>query len=576
MTVDITDAVHNYTVATYTNSNTNGQPSTLIACDASKSGFLAAFYVPDCIAQLNRQKAAGQTDFYDVTSSLPYAGVKIDQWQAINHTDWEINDNLLVKNIISYANLDTTNAIDLFGLNFIRPEGGQNVFATAGIRPGLPTTNQNSMVEELQLQGTSLDDALTWQGGLYYEHSDPHGNIGAQSPAQIVCDLSTLNTTNSNDFRCDSTFFLSNVQLSRQQVEYDNRAIYSQATYDINEQWSTTGGLRYTWDKTKGRTLDTIYKFDSDGVLEAPNQIEQFPLVKMTAESDKPTWVTDVSYKPTVGEMLYAKYSRGYRQGGVNPAGQHPIPGKNDTRIDIHGPEKVDTYEIGSKSEFAAFDGRFPGTFNAAAFYNDFRDQQLQEGILTSNGTGSTAILNAGKSRIWGMEIESNVALFENFQVGLSYTYLNTEVLKLEDVSALINSTGATASSLSTTEGEELPYSPKNQLVASARYLLPVPANYGNVTLGASYVYYDKQLAVSKTASPYYELPSYKLVGFNLDWEKIAGSPIDASLFVTNAFNEEYSIYRSGLWQAAGFETSMTGMPRMIGARARYNFGAAK
>jgi iron complex outermembrane receptor protein len=574
MTVDITDTLQNYTIATYTDSNTNGQPSTLIACnDGPPAALLGFLYIADCNAQLARQQAAGQNDFYDVASSMPEAGVKIEQWQAINHTDWEISDDLVLKNIFSYAHLETNNATDLFGLNFLQPNGGQRVFATVGVRPGLLATSQNTLVEEIQLQGTSFDDALTWQGGLYYEHSKPDGESGGQSPGQIDCDLSTLNTTNPNDFRCDAIFFLSNVQLGPQEVEYDNRAVYTQATYDITDQLSVTGGGRYTWDETKGSTTDTIYKFDDDGILEAPSEIVYFDKVDMEQKSDKPTWVTDISYKPTTETMVYAKYSRGYRQGSVNPAGQHPIEGaESGTRIDIHGPEKVDTYEIGSK---LAFEGRFPGIFNVAAFYNDFRDQQLQQGLLTSNGTGSTAIVNAGKSRIWGVEIESNVNVTENLQFGLAYTYLNTEVLELEDFSALVASTGATPAALSTSEGEELPYSPKNQAVVNARYMVPVPADYGDVEFGATYVYFSDQLAVSETVSPMYELDSYDLVNFNVNWNRIAGSAFDGSLFVTNAFDEEYEVYRSGGWGVGGFETGMTGLPRMFGARLRYNFGAA-
>lgn len=574
MTIDITDTLQNYTVATYTDSNTNGQPSTLVACNdgTPPTALLGAFYIPYCNAQLARQQAAGQDDFYDVASSMPEAGVKIEQWQAINHTDWEINDDLVLRNIFSYANLETRNATDLFGLNFLLANGGQRVFATAGVRPGLPTTSQNTLVEELQLQGTSFDDALTWQGGLYYEHSKPDGNSGQQSPSQIDCNLATLNTDNPDNFRCDGFFFLSNVLLSEQEVEYDNRAIYAQATYDITDQLSLTGGGRYTWDETKGSSTETLYAFDTDGILEAPDEVVDFGKVDMEQKSDRPTWVTDLSYKPTTDTMVYGKYSRGYRQGSVNPAGQHPLPGQEDgQRIDIHGPEKVDTYEIGAKTQF---DGRFPGIFNIAAFYNDFRDQQLQQGILTSNGTGSTAIVNAGKSRIWGVEIESNINVTDTVQLGLAYTYLNTEVLELEDFSALVASTGATPAALSTSEGEQLPYSPKNQLVANARYLLPVPADYGDVELGATYVYYSDQLAVSETVSPMYELDSYDLVNFNLNWNRIAGSAFDGSLFVTNTFDEEYEVYRSGLWGVGGFETGMTGMPRMFGARVRYNFGA--
>jgi iron complex outermembrane recepter protein len=289
----------------------------------------------------------------------------------------------------------------------------------------------------------------------------------------------------------------------------------------------------------------------------------------MEQKSDKPTWVADIDYKPTVNTMVYAKYARGYRQGSVNPAGEH-TPSPSGARIDIHGPEKVDTYEIGSKN---SFEGRFPGIFNVAVFYNDFRDQQLQQGILTSNGTGSTAIVNAGKSRIYGVEIESNVNLTDSVQLGVAYTYLNTEVLELADVSALVASTGATPAALSTSEGEELPYSPKNQIVANLRYAVPVPADYGDVELGATYVYFSDQLAVSETVSPMNELDSYDLVNFNVNWNSIAESAFDGSLFVTNAFDEEYEVYRSGLWGVGGFETGMTGLPRMFGARVRYNFG---
>jgi iron complex outermembrane receptor protein len=573
MVIDITDSLSNYTVGTYSDSKTNGQPSTLIACDGATppKAILGFLYVPDCQAQLARQQAAGQNDFYDVANNLPFAGLKIEQWQIINHTDWEITDDIVLKNIMSYANLNSTNAADLFGLDFPQPNGSQRIFAMAGIRPGVTTTNQDTKVEELQLQGSSFDDTLTWQGGIYYENSEPKGNTGTQNAGQIFCDPGTLNTDNPNDFRCDTAFALSNVAYNLEGVEYDNRAVYTQATYDINDELSITGGARYTWDKTKGFAKSTVYGFDSDGVLEAPNSVSDRPLVKMEQESDKPTWVTDLSYTPSADVLLYGKYSRGYRQGNVNPAGEH-TPSPSGERIDIHAPEKVDTYEIGTKT---SFEGVLPGTFNVAAFYNDFRDQQLQNGIFTTTGNGSTAIVNAGKSRIWGVEVESTVAPIDRLQLSLAYTYLNTEVLELDDVSALIGSTGARAASLSTSEGEELPYSPKHHAVASAQYLLPVPEQYGDVTLGTTYVYYSEQLAVSETASPdYFELDGYKLVNFNVNWNRIAGSAFDASLFVTNTFNEEYQVYLAGLWSSTGFESAMTGMPRMFGARIRYSFGA--
>ena len=69
--------------------------------------------------------------------------------------------------------------------------------------------------------------------------------------------------------------------------------------------------------------------------------------------------------------LLYAKYARGYRQGSVNIGGT--------TGFDTHDPETIDSYEIGAKTSFF---GRFPGTFNVAAFYNDLQDQQIQFGYF--------------------------------------------------------------------------------------------------------------------------------------------------------------------------------------------------
>ena len=105
--------------------------------------------------------------------------------------------------------------------------------------------------------------------------------------------------------------------------------------------------------------------------------------------------------------LVYGKYSRGYRAGGVSA--QAP------TEFATYQPEKVDTYEVGFKTTFHAV---VSGTFDIAAFYNNFRDQQLQLDfnpkplIAVSPASG---ILNAGKSRISGVEVETSLNLFEGF-----------------------------------------------------------------------------------------------------------------------------------------------------------------
>lgn len=62
------------------------------------------------------------------------------------------------------------------------------------------------------------------------------------------------------------------------------------------------------------------------------------------------------------------------------------------------------------------------------------------------------------------------------------------------------------------------------------------------------------------------------LVNANINWERIAGSPVDLSLFVTNLTKERYYTYVPGLMSGTGFETAILGESRMYGARLRYSF----
>jgi iron complex outermembrane recepter protein len=52
----------------------------------------------------------------------------------------------------------------------------------------------------------------------------------------------------------------------------------------------------------------------------------------------------------------------------------------------------------------------------------------------------------------------------------------------------------------------------------------------------------------------------------------VLNGPVDLSVFVTNATDEEYVTYVIGLWNY-GIEGGAVGIPRMYGMRIRYNFG---
>jgi outer membrane receptor protein involved in Fe transport len=123
----------------------------------------------------------------------------------------------------------------------------------------------------------------------------------------------------------------------------------------------------------------------------------------------------------------------------------------------------------------------------------------------------------------------------------------------------------------SSVQGEPLPLSPENKVSATLTYRLPLSESVGELSMGVNYSYTDEQITSSN--SPYGTLPAYELVNLNLTWKRIAGSAFDASLFMTNALDEEYTVYVPGLYNSVGAEFRQVGMPKMWGGRLRYSFG---
>lgn len=587
---EVTDTVENYTILSYTSSENNGIASSLFAC---KPGL--ALFNMGCAQQLAHQG----DDFYSLESLMKNPTSELKQWQAINTTTFEINNDLTIKNILSYADLDQTNRTAVYGINYEYLGIGNVAFAESGQAPGLPSNAQVSIVEELQFQGYAMDGDLTWQAGLYYENSRPDGMSGSQGSGQLLCTSTDQNNPeNSNCVDVVRNYYLQTfgadligtlfgpggygaIGNSIGEVEYINQAAYSEMTYQIDDQWRLTGGLRYTKDKAEGSAISQTWNgFPYQGVPPTPGPSTATRCTYTTSSlaggckdgleqtSEAVTGLLGVDYFLTQDVMLYGKYSRGYRMGSVNIFG-----GEGFRTFD---PEHVDSYEIGAKTTFG---GPVPGTLNAAVFYNDLQDQQLQYGYVAAGLAPTTAIVNAGSSTIQGLELESTLMLLSDLSLNISYTYLDTELKEMMEVTAA----DPTVQIVPTTQPNgDLTYSPQHSVVASLNYQLPLPVEVGAVAFGVTYSYTGEQNSTSPeyinssgrlAGSPYATLDAYEVVNANVNWNGIFGSQFDASLFATNLLDEEYTTYVSGLYHSLGFETRMTGVPRMWGARLRYNFG---
>src|SRR3546814_13883976 len=92
--------------------------------------------------------------------------------------------------------------------------------------------------------------------------------------------------------------------------------------------------------------------------------------------------------------MLYGQFARGYRSSAINGGAL-----TNPADLNVANPEKLDSWEVGIKSQL--FDRML--TFNASAFLYKFRNQQF----INVVGIGAQQLVNAGRSEIKGREIEA-------------------------------------------------------------------------------------------------------------------------------------------------------------------------
>jgi iron complex outermembrane receptor protein len=588
--LDITPNLENYTIASFSTTNDNGGLGKIVAADPLAKPELS---IP-ALNQINLQQGSG---FYDTEQSLQQPASRLQTWQVINTTTWKATDHLTVKNIGSYAQLRDYYDNAIFGSYFQTPTDGTPPFvaplyATGGKGipfiyaasiplPGSLTAQERTMTEEMQLQGDAFDQRLTYQGGAYFELELPQNYVGSLSPVYAGCADYNVALNCSGVLTEAGQLGITNETIAR--TKYRDYAFYFQDTYKILDQLKVTTGIRWTNDTQQIDDVQKVYfdaPYPGTGLFNVPGLGSQLcsdngtlPVCKnsLVQKSQAPTWMIDFDYVPVQDVLLYAKYTRGYREGTINPTAP--------AGLQLVQPEKVDTYEVGEKY---AFHGPIAGTINGALFYNDFRNQQIQTGFnpnpLVPGGSPSAAPLNAGKSRIWGAELDSSVRLFAGARVDLGYTYLNTRIQQVNPATLPPTSLYVIAPGFHV--GDELELSPRNKLSVTPAYTLPLPDTIGAVTLAATWTYTGKQLAnyadrTEPALAQYSYVDATKLLNLNVNWINIMGKPIDLSVFATNVTKEEYFTFCSGLGGGIGsngFETCDPGAPMMFGARVKIRY----
>lgn len=518
-----------------------------------------------------------------------------ETWGASNTTEIDLNDQLKLRNIVSYQRMriryrydgDATalqqhdvdpgvlpGTIDVPGL-------GATTYANNTFSRERPRDNLKAWTEELQLQGTMLAGKFNWTiGGFYYDQR-PAGPQG--SSALLYCPAGLTG----NAAICQAS-------LAEYGTSTVSKALYAQATLDFGalspalNGLRLTGGYRQTWDNVRG--FATQYNFSAllpPGLVVCGKDSTQIVPVASaynaclftgSQRSSSPSWLIGLDYKVTPDILLFGKVSRGYKAGGFNPYavffGQN---GEPDTRT--FGPETVTSYEIGIKSDFRI--ANVPIRFNSSLYTLDYQGIQRATGDYNlATNAGGARTLNAD-ARIRGVEVEASMRPFAGLEIGGNFSYTDAKYKKFQYVTA----TGALACNGvvapgGTADASCLPF----QYVAPYIWSVHLSAERslgdrtGTLAFFVNYSHTSSQNteAVALPAlQPGARLEPYGILNVSLDWRNVARSGVDVGLFATNLTNNLYRISNTDVYQAGGllYWSTLYGEPRMYGVRLRYRFG---
>lgn len=580
---DVTPDIENYLIASFSKSQSSGAIPLVKATFTNANGTNRNF-TGLANTQIAREKATG--NFWTGSNANPLGEAYNEELRIINRTEFKLSDTLTLTNLFGYSEFKGNNAVDAFGLNVpttANPTLPTQYFSFVPINAhpdfGL-TANQKSIVEELRLTGDS--GPLTWQAGLYYEKSSPKSFTGTLSVTAGNClDVTTFRCTNGTGATAGPT-----------KMWNETYAAYAQATYRLSEQFAITAGLRYTEDKTRsvfsnGRVrftpadnwVSNTYECGFPGHPDAgPNPFAvtlRYPNTRAnrdtlcfndrSTKTSAPTWTINLEYKPNSDILGYAKWSRGYRQGGIVPATGLP-------QFVAYDAEKIDAFELGAKTSWS---GAVRGMFNLAAFYNKFGSQQIQAGINSPDLAVQTTMIVSGQSELYGLEADLMIEPADWFKLEAAYSYNHTQLKKITypDLSAF----GLIVRQLPV--GGPLPLAVPHAFNGTATLTLPVPESLGKISLSGTIVHMSKFRAVADAPDAAFPngtgrgiLPKRTFGNINLNWKEVAGAPVDLAFYITNVTNEKIFTHINDQ-SNNGFIAYSVDEPRQWGLRLKWRFG---
>jgi len=335
----------------------------------------------------------------------------------------------------------------------------------------LPSFNEfgsESLTQEFRLVSNG-EGALSWTVGAYYQ--DLETKAYQQQLLKGIADWSELPGTGFGPFprfgdvqeyfgllRPSAIRPKDMASITDRTVKFEDKALFGEITYRITDAWSVTGGARVFWQKTSQDLLVELPFFgplvSSDGNIFGRNRNAN------AISFDDQIFKLNTSYQLSDDTLLYATVAEGFRAGGANsyPVGTCAFCDPADFLT--FDPDTATNFEIGVK-------GRLSGSlqYSASVYRIDWDEIQFE----TASASTSAIIVNGGKARSQGAELEMLWAPTDGTMVTAGYSYTDAELT--QDV--LLPVGGALAPGAGF-KGDRLPGVSKHQFTGSFDQRWPI------------------------------------------------------------------------------------------------------
>jgi iron complex outermembrane receptor protein len=426
--------------------------------------------------------------------------------------------------------------------------------------PRVPAESNRQYTEEPQLQFKGLDGRLNGVLGSFLSLNEAKGYAATYT--------AYFTTKPSGTITSDSV---------RPTGKQTSVAGFAQGSLDLSD-WavnglSVTGGYRVTRDEVKAGAAQSVvggtgFSYVTTACGSGGVGVDCISYTPLRAAFTAQTYPVDLDFRASPAIMIYLGTRRGYRPGGFNSVIAQATPFKS------YQPEYMTDYELGAKSDFEPFGIKTRA--DAAVYYGKYQQIQVNTTVDLSVYTGSPTAQygsveqNAARATIEGFETEFAVQPVEPLTLSLSTSYIDA---RYDSFSEIIQQPGIPLVPVDVSK-QAFPNTPKWTSSLSVALELPVPRDYGRLTMNGTY--YRQSRTEGAAGGTYFEpwavIDAWSNTNFGLGWSNVMKSRLDATFFINNAFDQTH-VSDVEAPAILAIRTALYSAPRMYGLRLAHRFG---